>query len=253
LTAPDRAALDRPRNLSALLSDSIALYRRHFWTFLAMAFVVVVPVHAVVLGVGLGEFTGGYDSATRIGGKLPPATAYVPLLVQLLVVGPLLAVMTLHAVQEIAAGRKPRAGESIQAGLDAFTPVFWPVLIAVLCEIGTVITVVLPLVLLVRWYFVPQVVMVEGKRGPDALRASWELTRGFAWRVAGLIFVGQLLFLLAGGLVSTPLAALARSVDSQAVSLAAMTLGETLIAAPLGIFAALLYFDLRSRRAALAR
>jgi hypothetical protein len=253
LTAPDRAALDRPRDLGALLSDTVALYRRQFWTFLAIAFAVVVPVHAIVLGIGLGEFTGGYDSATGIDGKLPPASAYVPLVVQLLVVGPLVAVMTLHAVQEIAAGRKARAGESIQAGLDAFTPVFWPVLIAVLCEIGTAITIVVPLVLLVRWYFVPQVVVVEGKRGTDALRASWELTRGFAWRVAGLVFVTQLLFILAGGLVSTPLSALAKSIDSQAVSLAAMTFGETLVAAPLGIFAALLYYDLRSRKAALAR
>jgi hypothetical protein len=248
LTAPpDRAALDRPRDLSALLSDSFALYRQHFWTFLAMAFVVVVPVHAAVLGVGLGEFTGDYDSTPA------PASAIVPALVQLLVVGPLVAVMALHAVQEIAAGRRPSLGQSIMAGLDAFAVVFWPVLIAVLCEAATIITVIGPFILLVRWYFVPQVVAMEGKRGTDALRASFELTRGFAWRAAGLIFVVQLLFTLAGGLIAAPLAAVARSMDSEAMSLAASTLGETVVAAPLGIFAALLYFDLRSRKAALAR
>jgi hypothetical protein len=173
---------------------------------------------------------------------------------QFLVVGPLVAVTVLHAIQEIAAGeRRPGLGRSIQAGLDAFTPVFWPVLIAVLCEIGLAITLIGPLVLLVRLYFVPQLVVVEKKRGMDALRASWELTRGFAWRTAGMLIVGYFAFGFVGALITTPLAALARSVDSEAVSLGAATLGETLVAAPIGIFATLLYFDLRSRKAALAR
>jgi hypothetical protein len=247
LTAPDRADLTRTRDLNALLSDSFALYRRHFWTFLAISAAVVVPVNAIVLGLGLGQFTGDFDSTTT------PAATLAPLLVRLLVVIPLITVMVLDALLEVSADRKPRAAKSIQAGLDAFTLVFWPVLIAVLCEAGTLITIVVPLVLLVRWFFVPQLVVVEGKRGPDALRASWELTRGFAWRVAGLVVVGQLVFLLAGALVATPVAALARSLDSEAVLLAANTLAEVLVAAPLGIFAALLYFDLRTRQGAPAR
>jgi hypothetical protein len=247
LTEPDRLELNRPRDLNALLTESFALYRRHFWTFLAIAFIVVVPVHSIVLGVGLGEFSGGYNSTPA------PASALVPALVQLLVVGPLVAVMVLDALGEIAAGRKPRAVRSIQAGLDAFAVVFWPVLIAVLCEVATAVTIIGPLILLVRWYFVPQLVVLEKRRGADALRASWELTRGFAWRVAGLVLIVHLLFELGGALIATPVAAIARSADSEALSLAATTLAETLVAAPLGIFAALLYFDLRSRQAALGR
>ena len=242
---PGRFELERPRDLGALLSHSAGLYRRHFLRFIAMAVVVVVPVHAAVLGFGLRQFTGGYDPAPE------PEFAYVPLLIQVLVEGPLIAVMALHAVREIAAGTKPRPGASIQAGLDAFTIVFWPVLIAVLCEVASIITIIGPLVLLVRWYFVPQVVVSEERRGPEALRGSWGLTRGFAWRAAGYLLVGNVLFRLAGGILVTPIAVLARSVDSEAVSLAATTLAETLVAAPIGIFAALLYFDLRSRQRAL--
>ena len=250
MTTPEEraaVALDRPRDLGALLSDSFSLYRRHFWTFLAMAVVIVVPVHAIVLGVGLGQFSGGYDSTDS------PASALVPLLMQFLVVAPLVAVTVLHALKEIEAGEKPGFGRSIQGGLDAFTPVFWPVLIAVLCEIGVAITVIGLLVLLVRLFFIPQLVVLEKARGVEALRASWELTRGFGLRTAGLLVVGYFTYGFAGALVTTPLAALARSVDSEAVSLAAGTLGETLVAAPIGIFAALMYFDLRSRKAALAR
>jgi hypothetical protein len=244
---PDRVELDRPRELNSLLSDSFGLYRRHFWTFLAIAAAVVVPVYAIVFGVGLGQFKGGYDAG------VPSAAAPVPILVQVLVVDPLVAVMVLYALREGAgAGRQPHAGRSIQAGLDVFAAVFWPVLIALVCEVGTLITVIVPLVLVVRWYFVPQLVLAEGRRGAEALTASWELTRGFGWRTAGLIVVGRLLYALAGGLLATPLGILAKAVDSQAVSLAATVFGETLVAAPVGIYSALMYFDLKSRKAALA-
>jgi hypothetical protein len=243
---PDRVDLNRPRDLGALLSDSFGIYRRHFWMFLLIAVAVEVPVDSVVLGVGLGQFTGGYNSTPA------PASSLVPVLVRLLVVTPLVAVMVLDALVDISAGRKPSAAKAIQAGLDAFTRVFWPVLIAVLCEVAAFVTIVFTLVLIVRWFFVPQVVVVEGRRGTEALRASWELTRGFSWRVAGLVLIVQLLFVLAGGLVATPVAALAKSLNSEAVQLAANTLAETVVAAPLGIFAALLYFDLRSRQGALA-
>jgi hypothetical protein len=250
LTAPEERpafALDRPRDLNALLSDSFSLYRHHFWTFLAMAIVVVVPVNAAVLGLGLGQFNGGYDSTPA------PASTLVPALVQLLVVGPLVAVMVLYALQDMAAGGKPRAGRAIQSGLEVFSTVFWPVLIAVLCEAGTLVTIILPFVLVVRWYFVPQLVVLEGKRGTDALRASWELTRGFSWRVAGMLLVVNIVYGLAAVLVTTPLTAVADSADSEALSLGAATLGETLVAAPIGICAALIYYDLRTRKAALAR
>jgi hypothetical protein len=239
--------LNRPRDLNALLTDSFSLYRHHFWTFLAVAFVVVVPVHAVVLGVGLGQFSGGFDSTPA------PASTLVPALTRLLVVSPLISVMMLDALLAIAAGRKPGFAGTLQAGFDAFGRVFWPVLVAVLCMAGTLITVVIPLVLLVRWFFVPQIVVLDGKRGVDALRASWEHTRGFAWRVAGTVLVVQLLFYLAGALAATPLAALGRSLDSEAVALAATTLTEVLVVPAVGIFAALLYYDLRARQAALAR
>jgi hypothetical protein len=247
LTAPEPADIKRPRDLRALLVDSIALYRRHFWMFLAIALAVVVPVYAIVLGVGLGEFTGDYQTGQA------PGPAVVGLLVRLLVVIPLVSVMVLDALLEIAAGRTPRIAKSIQAGLDAFARVFWPMLIALLVAVGTFYTVVIPFLLAVRCYFVPQVVVMEDARGPDALRASWELTRGFAWRVAGIALVGTLVFVLAGGLVATPVAVLARSLDSEAIQLAAFTLADVLAAPPLGIFAALLYFDLRARQSAPAR
>jgi hypothetical protein len=68
-----------------------------------------------------------------------------------------------------------------------------------------------------------------------------------------VVLVVQLVFVLAGALVATPVSVLARSLDSEAIQLAADTVADAVVASPLGIFAALLYFDLRSRQGALAR
>jgi hypothetical protein len=104
----------------------------------------------------------------------------------------------------------------------------------------------------VRWYFVPQLVVLEKARGTAALRASWELTRGFALRTLGVLIVVNVVYGLGAVLLTTPLTAVAQSIDSEALSLGAATLGEMLVAAPLGICAALIYYDLRSRKKALA-
>jgi hypothetical protein len=252
LTTPEPESpgfeLEAPRDLGGLLSESFDLYRRHFLRFLAMSACVVVPVHAVVLGIGLEQFSGGYDSTSA------PASGWVRIATHALVTGPLVAVIALHALRQLADGaRRPRVGASIQAGLDAFAVVFWPVLLGELGMLAAIVTIIGFFVLLVRWYFVPQVVVMEGARGTQALRASWELTRNFGWRTAGFLVVGNVLYGVAGQLISTPVDAVARGVDSEAVGLAATTLAETVAAAPIGIFVALVYFDLRSRQRALVR
>jgi hypothetical protein len=206
-----------------------------------------VPVYAAVLGLGLEQFKGDFDSTPG------PAEVAIQSLVSVLVVSPLIAVMALHALREIADERPPRAGQSIMAGLDAFSIVFWPVLIALVVAASTFLLIVAPFVLLLRWYFIPQLVVIDGKRGPEALRASWELTRGQAWRAAGLIIAAYVLFRLGSALLATPIAIAAKQLDSAALSLAATTFADLLTAAPVAIFATLLYFDLRSREGALRR
>lgn len=247
MSTPERFILDRPRDLGGLLNDTLTLYGRHFLKFLAMALVAVVPVYAAVLGVGLEQFKGDFDS------KLSPGEVAISSLVSFLVVGPLVAVMALHALRELADERRPGAGRSIVAGFDAFSIVFWPVLIALVGAASTFLLVIVPFVLLLRWFFVPQLVVVEGKRGTEALRASWELTRGQAWRAAGLIILAYALFRLGSALLATPIAIAGKEFDSAALGLAATTFADVLAAAPIGIFAALLYFDLKSRQAALRR
>ena len=237
-----RVDLDRPREVPALIGDALRIWVRNLRVFLPIAVVVVVPVDAAVLGLGLGEFHGGYTSSP------PVSHSLITLAAQLLVSAPLVNVMTLHALMQISHGERPSARRSIVAGLDAFSTVFWPVLVMVAVVAATV-WILVGIVLFVRWYFIPQVVVVDRRSGLEPLRASWDLTRGYGLRVAGIVLLTNLMFGLVGGAVSGPLLSLAKSADSQALALAWTTLLEVLVAAPAGLVAALMFFDLRARGA----
>jgi hypothetical protein len=250
--------LSRPRELGALFGDALRLYFAHFLRFLAIGAAVVVPTELLISGVGLHQLSGGYDT-TR-----PAGAEAIPLAVQALVTTPLIVAMTVYLLLDIADGRAPSLRGAIQSGLDAFGALFLPVLAAIAGEALVTFAVVVPLVavgssallplliipllLAIRWYFVPQSVVVAGARRLDALRASWALTAGFGWRVFGTVALGYLAFNTAGTVVAAPVAGAAKAADSGALFLAAQILRETLAAPALALLSVLLYFDLKARR-----
>jgi len=256
-TAPERLELDQPRTLGPLLSDSLRIYWRNLPRFFAIGLAVVLPAEAIVSGVGLGMFGSGYRSDRPLGADL------MPQVVQLLVTTPLIAAICVYALLDLAEERRPAVRSAIQRGLDRFAAVFVPVAAAVACEAAAVFllvvplalavssalvpTIVIPIALAVRWYFAPQAVVIGNARRLDALRASWELTRGSAWRVFGTLVLAYVALLWTAGLISVPLIAAARSADSGALVVAANVLAESLAAPAIAILATLLYYDLRAR------
>jgi hypothetical protein len=262
LTEPKRLRLDQPRTLGPLLSDSLGIYMRNFLRFFAIGVAVVVPAEAIVSGVGLGMFGADYRTERPLGAEL------MPQVVQLLVTTPLIAAICVYALLDLAEERRPAVRGAIQQGLDRFGAVFVPVAVAVAIEAAAVFlfvvplalavssalvpTIVIPIALAVRWYFAPQAVVIGNESRIAALRASWELTRGSAWRVFGTLLLAYVALLWTAGLISVPLIAAARSADSGALVVAANALAESLAAPALAILSTLLYYDLRARRRATA-
>ena len=158
-----------------------------------------MPVHLVVDGIGLEELTGPYDSSPSL------AETALPTAVSFLVVAPLISAICIHAIHASAAGTPPRAREALQSGLDAFAPIFLAVVLAGIgISIGLVLLVVPGVFLAVRWYFVPQAVMVDGARGTRALTRSGELVRGHWWRTFGLLVAANLAAVIPGVILVTP-------------------------------------------------
>jgi hypothetical protein len=236
--------LDRPRDISALFGDSLGVFFRHAPVFIALSAAVVVPTLLVVQGIGMEQLSAAYDESPEI------AEQAIPTLVGFLVVSPLLTAICIYALRSVAAGGRPGAGQAIISGFEAFTPIFFAVVLAALgIALGLLLLVIPGVYLFVRWYFVPQAVVIEGARGPEALARSSAVVRGFWWRTLGLVVVANLAILLPGIVLAAPFTAIAASTDDAVWSLVGTICAECVTAPFAALFSTLLYYDLRARRA----
>jgi hypothetical protein len=243
VTPPEELVLARPRDLSALVRDALRVLLRHIWTFIALSAVVVVPVHLIISGIGLEQLTARYDSSPTV------AETIIPTGVSFLVIAPLINAICIYALHSVAEGGQPRPGRSIVEGFEAFRPIFLAILLAAVGIAAGLLFLILPgIYLAVRWYFVPQAVVIEEARGPGALSGSWRLTDGFWWRTFGILVVGNLVALLPALVLAAPLNAVAESTDRAVWSLIGTMATETLTAPFLALLSTLLYYDLRARR-----
>ena len=242
MSASRRLELSRQRDVTELFGDALRVYGRHLPTFLGIAVAIVVPVDLIVSGIGLKQLTATYDQSP------PVSETFVTAGVSFLVTVPLITATCVYALRRLASGEPPRAGRSLTDGLEAFRPIFFAVVLAAAGIAAGLILIVPGIYLAVRWYFVPQAVVVEGRRGPPALTASGKVVEGFWWRAFGIIVLANLAATLPSLLLVAPFMALAKSADREIWNLLGQALAETLTTPFVALLSTLLWYDLRSRR-----
>jgi hypothetical protein len=242
VSADPSTVLRRPRDVGALLGDAFRYYGRNFGTFLAIGAAVVVPVYLIVLGLGLEQLFSGYD-------ETPPVEhSVIEFVTTYLIVSPLIVAMSTYALLAAEEDRLSGPAGPIGAGLESFTPIFLAVLVAAVGITLGLITIVIGIYLLIRWYFVVQAVVVDRRRGVAALTRSSELVQGSWWRVLGVVLLAAIVTLVPAALIQIPFEVGANAADSAALSLVG-NIGVTTLAAPYSaIVATLIYFDLRARK-----
>jgi hypothetical protein len=240
--------LEQPRDVRALLRDSFTVYLRHFGTFLALGALVVVPSQVIVGGIGLEQLTADYDDTSPSWAETSIAAA-----VAYLVVAPLITAICVHALRSVAGGGAPGAREAIVKGFEAFAPIFFAVLLAAAGIALGLLLIVPGIYLFVRWYFVPQAVVLEGARNAAALRASSRLVAGAWWRTFGLVLVVNLLVALAIFVLGAPFTVLADTTDRALWALSGNILATSVTQPFIALFSTFLYYDLRERKRAAFR
>ena len=231
--------LARQRDLGALLSDSFGVMRAHPGTLLAISAAIVVPVQLIVSGIGLERLTSGYR------GDMSQAEQAIPTILSFFVIAPLIAAAVIHMLRAVSRGERARAPACLQAGLDAFAPLFLAVLImAAGVAIGLAALILPGVYLLIRWFFVAQCVVIEEKRGFDALARSGQLVRDNWWRAFAIVLVSQLVAAIPAILISVPMEAAAESADREVLGLAGDMLASIVTAPFVAIVATLLFYDL---------
>jgi hypothetical protein len=235
--------LERPRDIGALFGDALRTYAGNAGTFLLISATIIVPANLIVSGIGLEELTAPYD-------RDPPLEqTFIPGAVSFLVVAPLITATSIHALREIGSGAAPRAGRALAAGLDAFAPIFFAILLAALgIALGLFLLIVPGIYLFFRWFFVPQAVVLENARGPAALTASGQTVQGLWWRTAGIVILANLAATIPNLVLVTPFAAIAEAADRALWGLIGQMAAEIVTAPFVALLATLLYFDLKARR-----
>jgi hypothetical protein len=234
--------LREPRDVGRLFADALSVYGRYLWLFILLSAAVVVPADLIVQGIGLELLTSSYDDSPSV------AETLVPGVVEFLVVAPIVAAICIYALHQIAAGGRPAAGQVFVAGFEAFTPLFGAVLLAATgIALGFIFLIVPGIYLAIRWYFVPQAVVIEGARGAGALTRSAQIVQGHWWRTFGLVLLANIAIVIPGLILVLPFAAIAESTDRAVWQLVGSTIATSITTPFVALFSTLLYYDLRAR------
>jgi hypothetical protein len=243
---PGQAALPRPLRIGEILSTAFQLYRRHWRTLLAIAGVVVVPLTLLqyLLGDWLrsrGEVTSyqQISTATWAVGAAGLVAGLAGLLMYLVLTGAIT-----RAVAAEVAGEDPSLEQSYRFGFHRLGSVLLVSVLVGLATLGGLILFILPGIYIgVRLAVSVEALVVEGRRGTQAMGRSWELVGGHWWHAFGALVVAGLLTGVVNAVITTPFNNTGWFVQAVAAAVA------TVITLPYGVLVGvLLYLDLRARK-----
>jgi hypothetical protein len=243
---PGEAALPRPLGIGEILSTALQLYRRHWRTLLAIAAVVVVPLTLVQYLLGdvvrtQGETTsnGVVETATWAVGIAGLLAALAGLLMYLVLTGAIT-----RAVAAEVAGQDPSVEQSYRFGFHRLGSVLLVSVLVGLATIGGLILFVIPGIYIgVRLAVSIQALVVEGRRGTEAMGRSWGLVGGHWWHAFATLLVAALLIGVVNAVITAPFSATNWFGQGVAAAVA------TVVTLPYGVLVGvLLYLDLRARK-----
>ena len=243
---PGQAALPRPLRIGEILSTAFRLYQRHWRTLVAIAAVVVVPLTLLqyLLGDWLrsrGEVTSYQEisTATWAVGAAWLVAGLAGLLMYLVLTGAIT-----RAVAAEVAGQDPSLEQSYRFGFHRLGSVLLVSILVGLATIAGLILFIIPGIWIgVRLAVSVEALVVEGRRGTQAMGRSWELVGGHWWHAFGALVVAGLLTGVVNAVITTPFSNTSWFVQAVAAAIA------TVITLPYGVLVGvLLYLDLRARK-----
>ncbi len=229
--APDQ--LRRPRDLSQMIDTALALYRRNFVEFLAIA-AVTLPLSIVngVVWLAIPNFGAAFLIA-------------LPVLLVSVIVGTVAGAAIARAIADVADGLPADFYRAYRQVLDRLGDLLLAAVRAIVVPMLIFMTVVgipFAIYLWVRWSFFSQAVVIENQSPREAISLSERIVKGSWWRTFGILFIVGLLGSIASGAVGMILSL----VSSEASTLMNSVMG--VIVMPFVVSAdTLLFFDLHSR------
>jgi hypothetical protein len=236
-----------PRRIGEILRAAFQLYRRHWRTLMAIAAVVVVPLTLLQYGIGHwfrshGQQLYGQAEVSTSFWAVASASLLAALVALLLYQVPTGAI-TRNIAAEVA-GQDLNLEQSYRFGFARLGPILVvSILVGLATLLGLIVFIIPGIYIGVRLAASTQALVVEDKRGTQAMRRSWDLVGGHWWHAAFTLLVAGLITGVVNAVITAPFSAGAWLVQGTAAAIA------TTITLPYGaLVGVLLYLDLRARK-----
>jgi membrane-anchored glycerophosphoryl diester phosphodiesterase (GDPDase) len=236
-----------PRGIGEILRTALQLYRRHWRTLLAIAAVVVVPLTLLQYGIGHWVRTNGQQLRDQVVVSTSfwavASASLLAALVGLLLYQVLTGAITRTIAAEVA-GQNLDVEQSYRFGFARLGPILVvSILVGLATLLGLILFIIPGIYIGVRLAVSIQALVVEGKRGTEAMRRSWELVGGHWWHAALTILIAGLITAVVNAVITAPFSAGAWLLQAVAAAVA------TTVTLPYGaLVGVLLYLDLRARK-----
>jgi hypothetical protein len=229
--------LRSPRSIGQIVDLAVIAHRRQPLLLLTLALSVVAPYVLIVVAVSGGTPLGQSHVSDE--------TIFLLEIISFALVTPLISVLHIHALTQLGEGTTPTLATVYRPALRVLPVAAAAQIITGIGVFAGLTLFVIPGVfVLVRLAVVAQVAAIERTDWIGALRGSVLLTLGNAWHTLGVVVVAavvELALVLGGeavaGTHTGPLQVI--------LAIVVATVGQSFSA----IVAAILYYDLRARRA----
>jgi Membrane domain of glycerophosphoryl diester phosphodiesterase len=236
-----------PRGIGEILSAAFQLYRRSWRTLMAVAAMVVVPLTLLQYLIGHWVRSHGqqlHDQVVVSTSFWAVASAsLLAALVGLLLYQVLTGAITRTIATEVT-GQDLGLEQSYRFGFARLGPILVvSILVGLATLLGLIVFIIPGIYIGVRLAVSIQALVIEGRRGTEAMRRSWDLVGGHWWHAAFTLLVAALLTGVVNAVITAPFSAGAWFLQAVAAAIA------TTVTLPFGaLVGVLLYLDLRARK-----
>jgi len=246
-----------PKGIGDILSAAFTLYKEKWQQFFVIVAVVAVPISIIQY------FLTDQFLTKSVTTQVDPVTGRVTLVTTgsfgALVGGTILVGLVLVLIALVLQGAITRAAagsvvdmeidtsESYRYGLARLgSIVLIGILTGLAVGIGLIFLVIPGLFLLVKFAVSIPALVVEDKRGTQAMSRSYQLTGGHFWHVTGTVLLAAIITGIVSGILTAPFASSGWFLRAIAASIA------QIVTAPFtALVAVMVYLDLRARKESL--
>jgi hypothetical protein len=244
-----------PRGLGDILSTAFEVYKANAAKLIVIVAIVVIPL-ALLTSLFANVVFEVETTTVEIGGRPVTTVASQGVFTSLIaaaigaviafVMGFVLQAAVTRAAAQAVIGDPVDAEASYRYGFKRLGSVILVSLLVGLILLGGFILLIIPgIIFLVFLAVTIPALVVENKRGTDALGRSWNLVKGAFWHVLGTIVVAGIIVSLVSGIIS------AIGGDNFLVSWIFTSIGQIITVPFSALVSVILYLDLRARQESL--